>query len=75
MSSPLDDAIHALKLAKECGGDEDLAQYEKAHQDLVCMRDSIIAHDKQLNEQGKAPDGDDYNKLWSLLGLPASAKT
>lgn len=72
MHTPLDNAIRALELAKECGGEEDLPQYASAHRDLVRMREAILAHDMQLTAREKAPDGDDYNRLWSILGLPAA---
>lgn len=69
MKNPLDNAIQALELASQCGGELDLEIYAKAHQELVAMRNAILTHNHQRNEKIQAPDGKDYNKLWSLLGL------
>lgn len=73
MHTPLDNAIAALAIAKQCGGELDTAHYEKAHSDLVQMREAIIVHDQRLNDEGKAPEGDDYNALLSILGLPTAS--
>lgn len=68
----LKDAIEALKLAKECGGENDRDQYAKAYNGLVTLRDKILQIDQKLNADETAPTGDDYNEILAALGLADS---
>lgn len=63
-------AVTALKLAAECGGELDRQQYRKAHEGLERLREQIIDYDNSLNAREVAPTGADYNALMSLLALP-----
>ena len=62
-------AIKALKLAAECGGELDLAEYQGAHDDLVILHDKIVAHDAAFNQADVSPTGDDYNDIMSAMSL------
>lgn len=62
-------AIAALKLAAECGGELDRAEYLAAYEGLERIRDAAVAIDNRLNAIETAPSGDDYNDLMSALGL------
>lgn len=69
VSQNLAQAIDALQLAGECGGDLDRTTYQKAHEDLVKLRDAIVTYDAQLNAKEDSPSGADYEALIALLGL------
>ncbi|MDP2000155.1 MAG: hypothetical protein Q8K22_11260 [Rhodoferax sp.] len=62
-------AIKALKLAADCGGELDRAEYQGAHDDLVILRDKIVAHDAALNQAEVSPTGDDYNDIMAAMSL------
>lgn len=68
-AGPLNEAIEALKLASECGGELDLEIYQAAHTGLIAMRDEIRAHDARLDDRQEPPTGDDYNQVLSILHL------
>lgn len=69
MSSALKLALEALKLAVDCGGEVDHDHYLAAHQQLQEMVDAVVQHDREMDRQERAPEGDDYNTVLSLLGL------
>lgn len=67
----LQNAIAALKLAKEGGGENDREQYALAFDGLVVLSDKILRYDQKLNADEKVPTGDDYNTIVCALGLTA----
>jgi hypothetical protein len=73
MKFALDNAMRALELAKQCGGELDIEQYEQAYKDLAELRAAIVRYDQRLNDQEIAPTGDDYNEVMSFLGLNSSS--
>jgi hypothetical protein len=72
-STEIDRAIAALKLAAECGGELDRAEYKGACDGLVRIRDAVVAYDNRLNTTEISPTGDDYNNVMSTLGLHGEA--
>ncbi len=68
---PLDEAIAALALACESGGDLDHEIYLSAHKSLEQMKANIMAHDQKLNQAEIAPGGDDYNQIVEMM-LPSA---
>lgn len=67
VSPALGVAIEALALAKECGGEIDLATYAQAWSALSKLRDDIELYDADLSRNERAPTGDDYNRLIERL--------
>lgn len=72
--SPLDQAIEALNLARESGGDLDYEIYEAAHQSLEQLKAKIIAYDEKLSKEEAVPDGDDYNQIIEMMVPSARAE-
>lgn len=72
--SPLDEAIEALALACESGGDLDREIYVSAHKRLELMKAEIIAHDQKLNQDEIVPTCDDYNRIFAMM-IPSSASS
>lgn len=63
------DAIASLAVAKTSGGELDLPSYASSYDNLVAIRDAIRKRDKELNDSGTAPGGEDYNFVLGVLGL------
>lgn len=70
----LDEAIEALALACESGGDLDHDIYVSAHANLLQLKSRIVAHDLQLLQREVAPDGTDYNQLYQMMVPTAPAE-
>lgn len=62
-------AVEALALAAECGGENDQPYYEETHRAMQQLIQKIIAFDKKLNDREVAPTGNDYNALIEILGI------
>jgi hypothetical protein len=69
MTTPLKQALDALILAKESGGENDFDYYASVHRLLEQAIKKVRAYDCRLNEAERAPTGDDYNHILRLLGL------
>lgn len=66
-------AISSLQLAVDCGGELDQAHFKAAHDELVSVRDKIVAYDSRRKQDALAPTGEDYTRLLALLGLSSCA--
>ena len=62
-------ALEALTLAAECGGETDRDIYLEAKQKLEKMVEQVIAYGVQMDSAERPPDGDDYNRLLSILEI------
>lgn len=69
MNNTIDVVLRAISIAKNCGLPEDLDLYAQAYSRLQCAVTAIREHDKQLNDDGKAPTGSDYEHVLQTLGL------
>lgn len=68
------DAIASLAVAKTSGGELDIPSYASSYDNLVAIRDSIRKRDKELNDSGTAPGGEDYNFVLGVLGLDVAVE-
>lgn len=70
MNNALANAVEALELAVESGGELDHQIYADSLAGLKKLLVDIAAHDQKLTELEQAPTGDDYNVIIeSLVGL------
>lgn len=69
MKNALNNAVEALALAVECGGELDQKTFVAALADLKAMLSAVQSYDRSLNDRGIAPDGNNYNELLSLIGV------
>ncbi|MGC8213068.1 hypothetical protein [Ralstonia pseudosolanacearum] len=67
--SPIGAAIHALRIAAECGGELDLPVYRAALQRLTDMRNRVLSYTKRLDDAESVPGGGNFIELLSLIGL------
>lgn len=72
--SPIGAAIHALRIAAECGGDLDLPVYRAALQRLTDMRNRVLTYTKRLDDAEAVPGGRNFIELLSLIGLDMSSR-
>lgn len=66
---PLELALEALKLAAECGGENDLDIYLKAKQALEEVMQAVLSYDAGMNSAERPPEGEDYNRLLAILEI------
>lgn len=71
--SPIEAAIHALRIAAECGGELDLLVYRSALQKLMDMRNRVLTYTKRLDDSEAVPGGGNFIELLSLIGLDTSS--
>jgi hypothetical protein len=64
-------ALEALTLAAECGGELHLGIYANAKEKLQEMVDELLEFDLKMSRDERAPEGDDYNELLTILLKPA----
>lgn len=69
MNNPIQAALEALALAKQCGGELDLQHYAEAHTALDQVVQAARAYDATLEAAEQPPTGADYEHIMSLLGL------
>jgi hypothetical protein len=69
MTTPINDALEALTLAAQCGGELDLEQYRQALLALQNAVNAVREHDRNLNATEEPPTGDDYERILDILGL------
>lgn len=62
-------ALDALKLAAECGGELDREVYLEATGKLEEMVREVNEYNAKMDRDERAPEGDDYNNLLSILEL------
>lgn len=62
-------ALEALTLAAECGGETDRDIYLEAKQKLEKMVQQVVAYGVAMDSAERPPDGDDYNRLLSILEI------
>lgn len=72
MQNALKLALEALRLAAECGGENDSETYVEAEESLREMVGKVVAYDREMDREERSPDGNDYNELLSILGLATS---
>jgi hypothetical protein len=65
----LNQAIEALNLAAECGGELHLGVYAEAKQKLEAMVRAVVECGVKMDSDERAPEGDDYNQLMSILAI------
>ena len=65
--STIQDAISWLKAAGENSRSVDQAAYQKAAKDLEMLFNAALKYDSKLDQDEKAPTGDDYNELFSIV--------
>ncbi|MDC6180044.1 hypothetical protein [Ralstonia solanacearum] len=70
--SPIEAAIHALRIAAECGGELDLSVYRSALLKLMDMRNRVLTYTKRLDDSESVPGGGNFIELLSLIGLDTS---
>ncbi|MDO3615387.1 hypothetical protein Q3O97_05975 [Ralstonia pseudosolanacearum] len=70
--SPIGAAIHALRIAAECGGELDLPVYRSALQRLTDMRNRVLTYTKRLDDAESVPGGGNFIELLSLIGFDTS---
>lgn len=70
--SPIEAAIHALRIAADCGGELDLSVYRSALQKLTDMRNRVLAYTKRLDDSESVPGGGNFIELLSMIGLDTS---
>lgn len=61
--------LEALELASECGGEIDREIYLNAKQALEGMIQEVVAYDTAMCSAERAPDGEDYNRLLSIIQI------
>jgi hypothetical protein len=69
MSNPIKNALEALALAKQCGGELDLKYYNETHAALDKAVQAARAYDQSIGDADRPPTGADYEHIMSLLGL------
>jgi len=69
MTNPIKNAVEALALAKERGGELDLPYYADTHAALEQAVRAARKHDASLDAAKRQPTGADYEHIMSLLGL------
>lgn len=67
--SALSLALEALDLGAECGGENDQEIYLEAKQKLENVIRMLVEHDAEMVRAERSPDGDDYNRLRSILEI------
>lgn len=65
----LNQALEALSLAAECGGELHLGVYAEAKQNLEAMVRAVVEYGAKMDGDERAPEGDDYNQLLSILAI------
>lgn len=71
MLKPIEVALQALEVAKECGGELDLQMYAQAHKALASAVAELRRHDQTLTDAEASPTGADYEHIMQLLGMRA----
>jgi hypothetical protein len=71
--SPVAAAISALELASSTGDAMAVPVFQHALNGLNALRDRALQHDRRLNDDERAPTGDDYNDLFAMTGLRSAA--
>lgn len=69
------EAIAALKLASECGGESDLHIYQAAYSNLIQLGARISAHSDMLDAKELPPTGDDFNEIMEMISSPVDAQS
>ncbi|MCR3806935.1 hypothetical protein K3Z95_01590 [Pseudomonas aeruginosa] len=62
-------ALEALTLAAECGGEIDHDIYVEAKQKLEKVVQQIVAYGVAMDSAERPPEGNDYNRLLSILEI------
>ena len=62
-------ALEALNLAAESGGELDREIFVVAEPELKAMVGAVIELGEKIDSDERAPEGDDYNQLVSILGI------
>lgn len=68
------EAISALKLASECGGEGDLHLYQAAYFNLVQLGARISAHSDMLDAKELPPTGEDFNEIMEMVSSPEDSQ-
>jgi hypothetical protein len=76
MKNAIKNALEALLLGSECGGEMDQPIFSEAAVGLQALMDDIRAYDRKMTDEERVPTGDDYNELlMMLLRLDAEAES
>lgn len=73
VETALNQALEALTLAAESGGELDRDIYVEARRKLEIMMQAVVSYDAKIGSEDRPPEGDDYNQLLAILEIEVGA--